>query len=1027
MQSLRFLRARQSLLLGLRRPVVLWMLRILTGSVMWNGRAKNRKSIALIEMLVALTLWLCSHPLRSVASQIGSSRELSNYSVDFWREAQGFPSTRIRNIVQTRDGYLWMATYGGVVRFDGASFTLFNVKTGNLKYDEVWGLKEDKEGGLWIGTYGGGLTLFKDGRFTTFTAADGLPDDAIRSMDVDPEGNVWAGTLRGACRYSHGTFTSFTRKDGLSNDFVTSICAASSQGIFAAAGNKLHRLSDGKFVVQPGVIEENEGRISNLSAGNDGAIWIAFEGGPVKKLKDGLVEKYAVEKASSVGDSKVYEDRQGIVWMGSGDGLRRLRNGRFEVFPQGSAGAGLGVVLSLCLDREGSLWIGLETNGLARLKRAQVATLTEEQGLPHDSVLSAFQDSRGDIWIGTAIGFSKWSGGKVSSRTELNGIPIRHVSSVAEDKDGTVWFGAGGQIFKIMKDGRFVIDPEWKRVFEIKTIYCDPLGRMWIGTDGDGLFRIEHGRVITYRTQEGLASNQVRGILYDRQGTLWVTTFGGGVSRFADGKFTSFTTKDGLGSNRVVAIHQADDDSLWFATRGGLSRLKRGRFRTYTIQEGLPVNQISGILEDGNGNFWFSCSQGLVRVRKTDFKDLDEGKITRIACHTYGVGEGLRSSAFVAGYQPNACRTTDGRLLFASLKGLVVISTEQLFSNALVPPVRIEKVLIDKKPADTGHHVVIPPGDGEVEIHYSALSYLAPEKVQFKYQLEGFDREWVDAGTRRFAYYAGLQAGEYKFRVIACNNDGVWNEAGDVFAFHLRPHYYQTIWFYILCAALALLAAYRFYLIRINRIKAEFAAVTMERNRIAREIHDTMAQGFAGISVQLEAGKQMLFNSPRLAEEHLDEANNLARGCLQEVRRYVWNLRHRDQGKGELAARLSELAKTIGAETSFQFKTTGTPRRLSEPTENILLRIGQEAIVNAVKHARAGRIEVELLFERRHVKLRIQDDGCGFDPDREEVRDDGHFGMLGMRERATQLGGCLTVNTAPGLGTDIEVKVPLRA
>jgi signal transduction histidine kinase/ligand-binding sensor domain-containing protein len=1000
------------------------------GSVMLDGRnarVKDTGYIALIAMLTVISLSPGFFPPGSVASESHGPADPSYCSIEFWQEAHGFPSTRVRSIVQARDGYLWMATYSGLVRFDGAGFTLFNVKAGSLKYDEVWGLKEDKEGGLWIGTYGGGLTLLKDGRFTTFTTTDGLPDDAIRSLDVDPEGNVWVGTFRGACCYSRGRFTSFTRKDGLADDFVTSICAASGRGIFAAAGNKLHRLVDGRFVVQPGIVEEKEGRISSISAGNDGSIWIAFEGGPAKKLKDGLVEKYAVERASSTGDSKVYEDSQGTVWMGSGDGLRRLRGREFEVFPRGSAAARFGVVLSLCLDREGSLWIGMETNGLARLKRAQFATLSEEQGLPHDSVLSAYQDSRGDIWIGTAIGFSKWSGGGISSRTELNSLPIRHVSSIAEDREGNVWFGAGGQIFKYLKDGRFVKDPQWRRVFEIKTIYRDPLGRMWIGTDGEGLFRIEDGRVTTYRTQEGLASNQVRGILYDREGTLWVTTFGGGVSRFTGGKFTTWTTQDGLGSNRVVAIHQSDDGSLWFATRAGLSRLKRGRFFTYTIQQGLPVNQISGILEDRTGSFWFSCSRGLVKVRKSEFDDLDEGKITRIACQVYGVGDGLRSSAFVAGYQPNAYRTSDGKLLFASLKGLVVINPERLFSNALVPPVRVERVLIDKKPVNTGRHAVIAPGDGEVEIHYSALSYLAPEKVQFKYQLEGFDREWVDAGTRRFAYYAGLPPGEYRFRVIACNNDGVWNEAGDAFAFDLKPHYYQTVWFYALCAALAGFAAYRFYLIRINRMKAEFAAVSMERNRIAREIHDTMAQGFAGISVQLEAGKQMLQDSPQLAEEHLDEANNLARGCLQEVRRYVWNLRHRDQGKGDLAARLSNLAKTIAGERSFHFKISGTPRPLSEPTESILLRIGQEAMVNAVTHAHATRIEVELLFEKRHVRLRIQDDGRGFDPDQEAVKDDGHLGMIGMRERASQLGGCLTVNTAPGLGTDIEVRVPLRA
>ncbi len=986
----------------------------------------NRTSTALIRILAAVALPLCNQPLLSVASEVNARSELWHYSIDFWQEARGFPSTRIRNIVQARDGYLWMATYGGAVRFDGANFALFNVKTGSLKYDEVWGLKEDKEGGLWFGTYGGGLTRLKDGHFTTFTTVDGLPDDVIRSLDVDPDGNVWAGTLRGACRYSGGRFTSFTRSDGLSNNFVTSICAASRQGVFAAAGNKLHRLDNGKFVLQPGVADEKAGRISNISAGNDGSIWIAFEGGAVKKLKDGVIEEYPVEKATNTGDSKVYEDREGAVWLGSADGLRQLRDGKFERLSQGRAGMGLGNVLSMCMDREGSLWVGLETNGFARLKKTRVATLTEEDGLPHNSVLSAFQDSRGDIWIGTAVGFSKWSGGRVYSHTELNGFPIRHVSAIAEDRAGNLWFGVGGQIFKILKNGSFVADREWKKVFEIKTIYCDPLGRIWIGTDGDGLFRLEEGRVTTYGIQEGLASNQVRGILYDRQGALWITTFGGGVSRLADGRFRTYTTRDGLGSDRVVAVYEADDGSLWFATRGGLSRLKGGHFRTYTILQGLPVNQISGILEDRTGSLWFSCSQGIFRVKKADFDALDEGKTGGIICDSYGVGDGLQSTAFAAGYQPNALRTVDGRLMFTSLKGLVIVDAERQFFNRLIPPVLVIKAIVNRKAVDIDHPATIAPGEGEAEIHYAALSYLAPDKVQFKYQLQGFDKEWVDAGTRRFAHYANLAPGQYTFRVIACNNDGIWNEAGDSFTFYLQPHFYQTAWFYATCAALALLVAYRFYQIRIKRMRAEFAAVTAERNRIAREIHDTLAQGFAGISVQLEAGKQMLLSEPKLAEEHLDQANLLARGCLEEVRHYVWNLRHRDQGQGNLAARLTDLAKAIGGGIPFHFKVTGTPQRLSEPTENILLRIGQEAIVNAIKHAGAAKIEVELAFESRYVRLRVQDDGCGFDSSQGSANDDGHFGMVGMRERAIQLGGCLTVNSAPGQGTDIEVKVPLR-
>ncbi len=988
---------------------------------------RNLRQRVLLEFPVAILLLFSLAPSASAASEPESANAFSRYSLDHWHEAQGFPSTRIREIVQARDGYLWMATYSGLVRFDGVSFTLFNLKSGSLKYDEVWALKEDKEGALWIGTYGGGLTRLKEGRFTTFTSTQGLPDDAIRSLDVDPAGNVWIATLRGACRYSNGSFKSFTRKDGLSSDFVAAISASSRQGVFAAAGNKLHRLVDGKFVVQQGVIEENDGRISSLSAGSDGSVWIAFEGGTVKRMWNGRVESYSVQKGFGVGDSKVFEDRQGSVWLGSGAGLLRLRNGRFEDFFRAGTGKGLGVVMSLCLDREGSLWIGLETNGLARLRKAQCETLTEEDGLPHNSVLSTFQDSRGDIWVGTAFGFSKWSKGTLSSWVEFNGLPIRHVSSIGEDSSGNLWFGAGGQLLIVRRDGKLVRVPDWKRVFEIKTIYRDPAGRMWIGTDGDGLFLLEGGKTTVYHVQDGLASDHVRGILCDRQGALWVTTFGGGVSKYSGGKFTTYTTKSGLGSDRVVALHESDDGSLWFATRGGLSRLKNGHFVTYTIQQGLPVNQISGILEDGAGNFWFSCSQGIFSVKRLDFDGLDEGKLDRITCRTYGVGDGLRSSAFAAGFQPNSWKTLDGRLLFTSLKGLVAVDPERLFSNALIPPVHIEKVLINNKTADTSVIGQIPPGEGEVEIHYSALSYLAPEKMQFKYRLEGFDKDWVIAGTRRFAHYASLPPGPYKFLVTACNNDGVWNETGDSFSFKLQPHFYQTVWFYALCAALAVFAAYLFYRIRINRIKAEFAAVSRERNRIAREIHDTLAQGFAGISVQLEAGKQMLFDSPQLAEEHLDQANGLARGCLEEVRRYVWNLRHRDEGKGDLAARLSELAGTIASGTSFHFKTTGTPRQLSEPAENMLLRIGQEAIVNAVRHGHAGKIEIDLNYEAGQVELHVQDDGCGFDPDEERARDNDHFGLLGMRERASQLGGSLRISSSPGHGTNIEVTVPLRS
>jgi ligand-binding sensor domain-containing protein len=784
---------------------------------------KQKTPIPPFSVLWAILLLFLPSTLRAASSGFDHKGDSSHYGIDFWHEAQGLLSNRIRDIVQTRDGYLWLATDGGLVRFDGADFTTFGVRTGSLKYDEVWALKEDKEGGLWVGTFGGGLTLLKNGRFTTFTTADGLPDDAIRLIDIDPSGNLWIATSHGACRYSQGRFTSFTSKDGLSHDFVIGICAGSPQGVFAVAGDKLHRFVDGKFVVENGLIQEKDGRIWSLSSGRDGSLWIYFEGGLAKKFKDGRLTTYPFEDKLATRTGRIYEDPQGTVWVGTRDGLRRLRNGKFETFPSTEARTSLGMVFTMCADREGSLWLGLEVNGLARLRRTQFNTLPGEGEWSNNSVSSVFQDSKGNIWIGTSLGFARYSGEDITLYTELDGAPIPPVTSIAEDKDGNLWIGAGGQLLK-MKDGRLSKDASWKRAFEIKTIYRDPKGRMWVAPDGDGLFRYEDGRVTVYRTQDGLPSNQVRGILYDRHGVLWVTTFGGGVSRFADGKFTTYTVRDGLGSNRVVAVHEDESGLLWFATRGGLSRFKDGRFFNYTIQDGLLVNQISGILEDAKGNFWFSCAQGIFRVSKAELNDFAEGKIKKITSSAYGVRDGMRSMAFAAGYYPNACKTRDGRLLFASLKGLVTIYPDSLFTNALVPAVHIEKVLFNKRlehtGSSTGPHVDIPPGEGEVEIRYSALSFLAPEKVQFKYRLEGFDKEWVEAGTRRFAFYANLPAGEYRFQVIACNNDGVWNETGDSFSFHLQPHFYQTRWFLLLCLLALIVLAAIAYQLRVRQLKA---------------------------------------------------------------------------------------------------------------------------------------------------------------------------------------------------------------
>jgi hypothetical protein len=305
------------------------------------------------------------------------------------------------------------------------------------------------------------------------------------------------------------------------------------------------------------------------------------------------------------------------------------------------------------------------------------------------------------------------------------------------------------------------------------------------------------------------------------------------VNKYADGKFTTYTVRDGLGSNRVTGIYEDGTGVLWFATRGGLTRLKDGRFLNFTTRDGLFYSFVSGMLDDGRGSFWFSCSQGIFRVNKADFGDYADGKIKAVRSVAYGVEAGMLTTAFGAGLQPNVWKTTDGRLLFCSLKGLVVVDPAHLSSNTYAPPVHIEQVLVNKQARATGRYVEISPGKGEVEIHYTALSYQAPAKVLFKYQLEGFDREWVEAGGRRFAYYTNLPPGSYKFRVIACNNDGVWNETGDTFSFRLKPYFHQTVWFYLLCVLAVTLLVGLVYELRVNQLKARERTL---RQRVAEEV-----------------------------------------------------------------------------------------------------------------------------------------------------------------------------------------------
>jgi ligand-binding sensor domain-containing protein len=792
------------------------------------------KPICMGCALLMLLMGLLLPPPAVRAAGADSPPPLSQYGIETWDGSDGLPHIRIRAIVQTRDGYLWLGTANGLVRFDGDSFTTFDVGTGSLKDNEISGLVEDNDRALWIGTYGGGLTRLKDGQFTTFTTADGLPDNLIRKVDKDPAGNIWFATPRGVGHFASGSFTTFTSREGLPNNYISSICASSSRGIFAVSGGRLYHLNNGRFTMETAAMDDSDGRMDSMASDSAGAIWMTFETSRIKRWKDGQATTYTTWAGRKINrPGPIYEDQLGSIWFGTRDGLLRFHDGTFDALTTSEAQAKLGLVLSMFTDREGNLWLGTEANGLARLRSVAVKMLTAEDGLSESSTRCVYRDQRGDIWIGSYMGFTRVSHGKVTAFTQMDGDPIPTVTSIGEDAAGRIWIAAGGRLY-VMENDRLTPVAGWKKVFDIKVIASDGRGDMWIGTDGDGLFRFSDGKMTAFQVKDGLAGNQIRAIFSDRQGALWVGTTGG-LSRYQDGKFTTFTASEGLPDYPVMSLCEDADGVLWIGTRGGLSRYQDGHFYNIGVMDGLPNKYIFNVLDDGQGNFWLSTASGICHVRRADLNALAAGKIKKIEPVSLGYRDGLRAASLIAGTQPNACVGDDGQLLFCSMKGLVMVSPVKQAANRQIPPVYIEQVLINKQEKPVDRSPELSAGPCEIEIHYTALSFVAPEKVQFKYRLDPIDAGWVDAGQRRFAHYASLPPGTYRFQVIACNNDGVWNWTGASYLFNLPPRFYQTIWFLtLMLLALAALTGGG-YALKIHRLR-------VHERELQRRVDESVAQ-----------------------------------------------------------------------------------------------------------------------------------------------------------------------------------------
>jgi ligand-binding sensor domain-containing protein len=722
---------------------------------------------------------------------------LSQYVHHTWRRGDGLPQDSVNAVLQTRDGFLWLGTQEGLVRFDGVRFILFNkANTPAFTHNDVGGLAEGPDGSLWIGTYGG-LLQYKAGQFTAHPSRHSRERDVIMSLAVDRLGAVWMGTQNaGVNRFENGRFDFFSAGRELAGNAVSDVAVDREGNVWVAtsAGLSVRRgttwTTFGRAAGMPDAV------VWRVLPARDGSVWLGTSRG-FARVVSGVVRapQQPQELAAAVVRS-LAEDRDGALWIGTDAGVAwRYAAGAASSLVLSDQPKG-NTVLSVTEDREGNVWIGTYAAGLHRLWRGRFSSLAHRHGLAEDDVRAVLQARNGDVWISTeAAGLCRFDGTAVTTYTTRDGLPSDVARALFEDRQGTLFVGTRNGLCRF-EGGRFRTVPGTEAV-SIRALAEDDSGTLWVGGATAGVFRLVGGRLVDVgedgRTR--LPGGVVRSVVRDHAGAMWIGT-NDALTRWDHGRPTVLTTKDGLPSDPIYCIHEDADHTYWLGSYGGgLVRIKGARVTRYTQAVGLFDEVVYQVLEDRAGHLWISCNNGVYRVTKSQLNDFADGKVSRITSEAFDSADGMLSSECNGNTQPAGWATRDGRLWFPTTGGVAIIDPADLRMNTLAPLVAIEKVVANRTPFPADDAAIVPPGAGQVEFEYTGLSFIAPQKVRFRYRLEGMEADWVDAGERRQTNYTNLAPGRYVFHVMACNNDGVWSQADARFAFELRPHFYQADWF----------------------------------------------------------------------------------------------------------------------------------------------------------------------------------------------------------------------------------------
>jgi signal transduction histidine kinase/ligand-binding sensor domain-containing protein len=965
----------------------------------------------------------------------------AQYRFESWTTDNGLPQNGLRGIAQTPDGYLWFTTFDGLVRFDGAKFTVFDKNnTPVFPSNRFSQLAIDREGTLFAATEDGELIVYRNGRFTTARAGAGPSFAPIADFDADVRGDLYLATDRGNYYYRDGKLEP-APNENIPNDRRFYASPSGNLWLYDAGGIT-QMTPDRRQIRYPLKFRLYNDYFSGLKLFEDsrGTLWCGDLNG-VYALHDGAIKTFTVAEGvpANMGLRPFVEDTDGSIWFATavpwqqGAGLVRYADGKFTVWGK-AAGLSSLLVSEVFKDREGNIWVTTD-HGLNRLQKQFIHSYSTNDGLAYPEVYPLLRSRSGDIFVGTTQGVSRYHEGRFTDEiTRGNDGGFLLIQSLHEDDRGRLWIGVSGNLF-IWANPKLTAFPGFDRKTP-QAIVADRAGNIWVAAGG--LYQIRNDKLVAhYETKDGLPSNDVKFLFEDRNGTLWAGTYGG-LAKFDGTRFVAYTARDGLASDQVRTIYEDKEGTLWVSTYdGGLSRFSNGKFFNFTVANGLFNNGVFQIMEDARANFWISCNKGIYRVNRLELNAVAAGQAAKVNSVAYGKQDGMLNTECNGGRQPAGVPTADGRFWFPTQEGVVVIDPAGMTFNAHPPPVQIEQVLVGRNLVIPQDGISLRANNDNLEIRFTGISFTKPDQVKFRYRIEGLSDSWTDVGTIREVYFPSLPAGEYTFHVIAANADGVWNNEGAYLKIHVRAPFWRRTWFIVLCSIAGLGVVFGFFWLRDRRhrrreqLQQEFSRRLLEsqeheRKRFASEMHDSLGQYLLAIKNWALFGLNSL-PKENPAREHLGEISETSTIALAEVREIAHNLRPYQLERLGLTNTLEYLVKNIRQTTSITVETEieNIDGALPPDAEILFYRIVQECLTNVLKHSGAENAWLAVKKVTDTIEFVCRDDGKGFDPEHARQSTNSGLGLNGIIERVRILGGTYRIEAEAGRGTTITVIIPV--